>query len=251
MSKKIKILTLILLALVSCKKEEPTILLFESFSEEYKGDCVGNDCAQVTIDYIKINGENEIATKINFTTGNFIIYFLNSNFDRKIKATTISEAAQQFLENYENDKKEFPDLSPYEAEVTMSVSYSSPEILSVRAEFYTYSGGAHGNMISEFLNFNPRTGGLLNLSSILKNKKEFTEFVAGLFRIKNNIDPDENINSTGFWFDNDTFYLPESIGYSETHVILIYNQYEIASYADGPIELLIPIEKALPFLKIK
>jgi len=251
MFNKIKYLSLFFLVCISCKKDTSTILTSESFSEEYRGDCTGNNCAQVSIDYIKIKGDDEVATQINFTTGNFIIYFLNSNFDRKIKATTISEAAKQFLENYEIDKKEYPDLSPYQAEVSMSVSYSSPEILSIRAEYYTYSGGAHGNMRTEFLNFNPETGSLLTMSSLLENKKGFTGLAEQLFRAENNIAPHENINSTGYWFDKDTFYLPDFIGFSETEILLIYNQYQIASYADGPIELLIPIEKALPFLKVK
>ena len=251
MLNKIIFLGLFFLVCISCKKDASTILISESFSEEYRGDCTGNNCAQVSIDFIKIKGDSEVATQINFTTGNFIIYFLNSNFDRKIKATTISEAAEQFLENYENDKKEYPDLSPYQAEVSMSVSYTSPEILSVRAEYYTYSGGAHGNMITEFLNFNPKTGSLLTTSTLFENKTGFTDLAEQLFRVENKIAPNENINSTGFWFDKDTFYLPDSIGFSESAVLLIYNQYEIASYADGPIELLIPLEKALPFLKVK
>ena len=251
MPTKIKLLSLFFFACLSCNKDLPPKLTSDSFSEEYHRDCIGNDCAQVNIDYFKIKGDHEAATKINFTTGNFIIYFLNSNFDRNIRATTISEAAEQFLKNYEKDKKEFPDLSPYQAEVSMTVSYSSPEILSVRAEYYTYSGGAHGYMMTEFLNFNPSTGTLFTMSSLLENKKGFTDLAEHIFRAENKITLNENINSTGFWFDNDSFYLPDSIGFSEAGVLLIYNQYEIASYSDGPIELLIPMEKAIPYLAVK
>ena len=65
------------------------------------------------------------------------------------------------------------------------------------------------------------------------------------------IPEDKPINSTGFWFENNTFYLPESIGFTKENVILLYNQYEIASYSSGPVELEISLEKVLPYLKIK
>tara|TARA_B100000795_G_C22768110_1_gene426621 strand:+ start:1279 stop:1413 length:135 start_codon:yes stop_codon:yes gene_type:complete len=44
--------------------------------------------------------------------------------------------------------------------------------------------------------------------------------------------------------------LPESIGMSNTEVIIIYNQYEIASYIDGPIEIRIPMDDAKPYLNL-
>ncbi len=248
MPRKINIIILIALLTFSCKNETSKLLSFESFSEEYHGDCKGSDCAQVTIDYIKINGENEIANKINFTVGSAIIYFLNSNIEKNIQASIISEASEKFIKNYENDKKEFPDISPYFAEISVTESTITEKILSLRIQQYFFTGGAHGSGSTKFLNFNPSTGVLFPNSSLLKNKKEFTDFVEVLFRKENNISPDESINSTGFWFENDKFFLPDAIGFSETSLLIIYNQYEIASYADGPIELEIPLEKVQQYL---
>jgi len=245
---KIKIVFLLFFVTISCKKQETILLTFESFSEEYKGNCPSNDCAIVTIDYIKLLGEKEVIDKINFTLGNSIIYFLNSNSDKRIKATTVPEAANIFIKEYEKDKNEFPELSPYEAEISISKSLITSKIISIKTKQYTFTGGAHGNSSTSFLNFDPQTGLLITKSSLFKNKKEFTDFVEVLFRKENNISEKEPINSTGFWFENDTFNLPETIGFSNNNVILIYNQYEIASYADGAIELIIPIEKVKPYL---
>jgi len=248
MPKKINIFLLIGLLAFSCNNGTSKLLTFESLSEEYHGDCIGEDCAQVTIDYIKIKGENEIANKINFTAGSAIIYFLNSNIEKNIQASTISEASERFIKNYENDKKEFPDISPYFAEISVTESSTSEEIISLRLQQYSFTGGAHGNGATKFLNFSPDTGALIPNSSLMKNKKEFTDFVEVLFRKENNISPDESINSTGFWFENDKFLLPEAIGLTETSLLIIYNQYEIASYADGTIELEIPLDIAQQYL---
>ena len=248
MSYKINLIILLFLVTISCKNEEVILLTFESFSEEYKGNCTDDDCANVTIDYIKLLGEKEVIDKINFTLGNSIIYFLNSNSEKRIKATTVPEAANLFIKGYENDKKEFPELSPYEAEISISKSLITPKIISVKTEHYTFTGGAHGNSTTNFLNFDPLTGALLTKNSLLKNKKEFTDLAEKLFREKNSIPSSENINSTGFWFENDKFFLPNAIGITESSLLFIYNQYEIASYANGPITLEIPLEIAQQYV---
>ncbi len=248
MLRNINIIILIALISFSCKNDSSQLLSSQSFSEEYHGDCKGSDCVQVTIDYIKINGENEIVNKINFTIGSAIIYFLNSNIEKNIRASTISEASEKFIKNYENDKKEFPEISPYFAEISVTESTIKENIISLRVQQYSFTGGAHGNGSTKFLNFNPTSGTLIPNTSLMKNKKEFTEFVEVLFRKENNISPSDSINSTGFWFENDTFSLPDSIGFTETSLLIIYNQYEIASYADGPIELEIPLEIAKQYL---
>ncbi len=248
MPRKINIIIFIAILTLSCKNETSKLLSSESFSEEYHGDCKGSDCAQVTIDYIKISGENEIANKINFTVGSAIIYFLNSNIEKNIRASTISEASEKFIKNYESDKKEFPKISPYFAEISVTEATIKENIISLRVQQYSFTGGAHGNGATKFLNFNPSTGVLIPNTSFMKNKKEFTEFVEVLFRKENNISPKEPINSTGFWFENNKFSLPDAIGFTEDSLLIIYNQYEIASYADGPIELTIPLEIAEQYL---
>ena len=248
MSNKIKILLLFFIITFSCNEEVTNILSHENFSEEFQGKCLGEDCAKVTIDYCKIMGEKEVVERINFTVGNAIIYFLKSNLDKNVRATNIAEAANIFLESYESDKKEFPELSPYLVEISISTSYSSPSILSIKTDFYSFTGGAHGNGNEKFLNFDPLTGSLISTSSIFKDKKEFTDFAESVFRKEKGIPAGDSINSTGFWFENEKFYLPESIGMSESKLIIIYNPYEIASYADGAIEIRIPMDEVKPFL---
>lgn len=44
-------------------------------------------------------------------------------------------------------------------------------------------------------------------------------------------------------FEENSFHLPASIGLTQNELILHYNPYEIASYADGPKTISIPIEE--------
>ena len=50
---------------------------------------------------------------------------------------------------------------------------------------------------------------------------------------------DKQFSTEDYFFGKD-FQLPESIGFSDEGVIILYNPYEIASYSQGIIEFTIP-----------
>jgi len=50
-------------------------------------------------------------------------------------------------------------------------------------------------------------------------------------------------------FEENQFRLPENIGLAADAIILHYNPYEVASYADGSLILEISLEKGLAFLE--
>ncbi|HBU78322.1 MAG TPA: hypothetical protein DEF18_09490, partial [Muricauda sp.] len=49
----------------------------------------------------------------------------------------------------------------------------------------------------------------------------------------------------------DSFHLSNNVGYTKDGIQLIYNQYEVASYADGPIVLVLTYNEVNPFLERK
>ena len=52
-------------------------------------------------------------------------------------------------------------------------------------------------------------------------------------------------------FEEDAFYLPENIGFTPKGIQLLYNQYEVSSFAEGPIEVTIPYNEVKKYLTIK
>ncbi len=166
-------------------------------------------------------------------------------------AKSIQEAATGFIEIYNADKAQFQDIAgEYFAEISVTEIYTSKEHLCFEMRQYLFTGGAHGYGTTSFLNIDPQTGEELSLNELFKNKKEFTAFAEKQFRTEKKIAKDQSINEKGFWFENDEFYLPESVGFTQDSVIFVFNQYDIASYADGPIELKIALKDAKPFLNI-
>ena len=98
------------------------------------------------------------------------------------------------------------------------------------------------------MNFDPETGRLLSNKDLFS--EGFKEFAEKRFREKNNIPENEPINSTGFFFEDDKFQLPKNIGFHSNKVVLRYNSYEIASYAEGNIQLEFKTQEVKKYFKI-
>lgn len=248
-----KIITLGLLGLLlaACNQEKTIETTSESLTEKDLKICQNAKCPEITINYLHVQGNGDAAKKINDTINNFIISTLTLGEDTNDVAKTINEAASAFIKSYNNDKARFPDMAAkYLAEITVTELYNTPNHICLEMRQYLYTGGAHGNGTTSFINIDPATGNELTESELFKNKKEFTTFAEKIFRKQQKIGQDQSINVKGFWFKDDNFYLPESVGFTKDTLIFVYNPYDIASYADGSIELKIALKEAEPFLKI-
>lgn len=245
-------LLLLLAVAISCKKELPLTISNENFSEQQLPACATVNCPEISINYITIDGEGERSEKINNAITDFIVdalYLGDEEIDPEAKS--ISEAATQFIEMYRTHSAEFPDMQlEYFADITVDETFRSANLLSLEMHQYLFTGGAHGYGATQFQNFDVQTGLELSAEEIFTNLNAFKDFAKGKFKTAYEIPEEDSINSTGFWFDDDTFYLPETIGFTETNLILIYNQYDIASYAAGPVELEIPLSDVEPYLAI-
>ena len=87
-------------------------------------------------------------------------------------------------------------------------------------------------------------------TNLFVNYSEFEAFAETKFKEAFDIPESDTINASGFWFENDNFYLPETIGFDENNLIIVYNSYEIAPYAAGPIVLEIPLTEVASFLDL-
>ncbi len=248
MNNRILSLLILLAVITSCKQDLPLILASETFTEESLEICKNVACPEITINYIEAFGETEVSEKINKAVNRFIIASLNLD-EGEPSATSIALASEEFIKTYRLHSAEFPDMAAeYFAQINVSENFTSEKLISIELKNYLYTGGAHGYGSTTFLNIDPKTGVEINSEALFKDISAFTKFAEKKFKDANDIPQNDSVNSTGFWFENETFTLPESIGFAENSLILFYNQYDIASYAAGPIELKIPLDNVKEFL---
>ena len=233
------------------ENEEIKSLSFSSKTiEEKLNDCLpeNGDCTFISLSFpVAENGKDQ-AEKINNSIDSFLQNTIDFNDDGEARKP--EELVKNFLEDYQETASDFPEYElPWEATVIGKVAYRSPEIISIKFNTDMFTGGAHGYRSTNYLNFDPATGEKLNSEAIFTS--EFIDFVEKDFRQKQDIPLDSNINSTGMFFENDSFHLPANIGFTQEEIILHYNAYEIAPYSSGSFVLSYPWDSIQQFLKLK
>ncbi|PWL40085.1 hypothetical protein DKG77_04465 [Flagellimonas aquimarina] len=236
-------LLLVLLLTIGCENEAK--LTFEPI--QLTGtDC--KECPKIEINIPKALDETAVARAINNALEEELIALLS--FDEEQEIDKVDDAIISFTNSFKELKTKFPDETVgWEAEVNSEVVYEDDNILTLVFNAYTFTGGAHGYGSTALLNFDKRKGIELENWELFEDIEGFQKFAETKFRIQEDVPQDENINSTGFMFDGDTFHLAENIGYTKDGIQLIYNQYEVASYADGPKILALPYKEVNKYLK--
>ncbi len=258
MSRPVFRIFLLFIFIVSCqdekqdrKEEKKVPLRFEKESIVKKTgencDTREYDCTIISLEVVRAKGPAEVSEEINQALDSHVISLVSSEEDPSVP--NLERLANKFILDYRQAAENFSEEPPWEAYVNESVFLKTDSLVSIGVSTEIFTGGAHGYKVQTFLNFDPTTGKLYTQKGLFS--PEFRNYVEKRFRKEHGIPAEENINSTGFWFENDSFHLPENIGFTKDNVILVYNSYEIAPYAAGDIYMEIPMEKVRPFLKFQ
>jgi len=239
------------LLLVACAKEE--VLTFESATYFKKANvpCANEECPKATVTIPVASGVPIVADSINKRVFNVVRNNIIVFGEKPYEATNFNELLSRFMASYDELRKEDPEETGWEAKVEGRVTYESDSLLNIVLEHYVYEGGAHGYNGRISLLFNPKTGKAISQPQLLRNKADFKTFAEKKFREKFHIAEKDSLNSAGFMFDHSKFVLPQTYIYTDKGFLLYYNIYEIASYAEGPKEILIPYEEMKPYLIIR
>lgn len=246
--KKFFTLSLLVLFLSSCKNE----LAFkeERFEKKSTLPCKEN-CPDVTVTVPVASNVPIVADSINkkvFSVVKEIIYFGEEPY----KSTDYQGLLDSFIASYDEMKTKNPkEIFGWEAKIEAKVTYHTDSILNIKMENYMFTGGAHGYSGIRSLLFDPKTGKNIPNEYLFKDLNKFRAFAETKFRAKYKIPTEQNINATGLMFESDRFELPMSYFFQENGLLLYYNTYEVASYADGPKDLLLSYDELKPYLLVK
>ena len=216
----------------------------KSISKEF-GDCDASNarCVKATTKYILLNDHPAIAHRA-----------INNTLENSLKgnAPTISAALDSFLTEAKAFFEEFPNVpTGYGMELTQSAIWNTPTILSIEEFNYTYTGGAHGNYGSVYYNFNTVNGQLIQLKDILIEDYELPlkAIAESIFKETYLEKGMTNYSEAGFYFEEDRFKMANNFALTKEGLKFLYNPYEIAPYAMGQQEILIPYAALAPLLK--
>jgi hypothetical protein len=168
-----------------------------------------------------------------------------SNIESKLKYLTTDAL---YVKDYKNWKHQFHVEIPESEDQsynTETLSNIEPifidEIVFVTSNFsYSYMGGAHGMMTTNYENYDVSSGKIIALQDILNSDTdEFTDLYDKI--IKNNYS-DSLLNENEVPMSNKFFILP-------TGIVFSYAPYELLGFAYGEPHIFISYEDLEPFVK--
>ena len=204
-----------------------------------------DDNSLVEIYVPKAIGNDNVSEKINKKIDEVLITSLSIGDSETATSSSVKESVSRFNREYKNFKADFPE-SPmvWEAQIDGEVTYQSDAIISLAITNYQNTGGAHGNVIVTFLNFDTQTG------NSISNNDLFSDFTAFENLAKDHFFKEISGKKEDY-FEPDNFTLPANIGLNDEGLILLYNTYEIAPYSSGITEIHIPFSEADALLNYK
>ncbi|BDS12916.1 DUF3298 and DUF4163 domain-containing protein [Aureispira anguillae] len=155
----------------------------------------------------------------------------------------------QFMEEYKEHKKEMEEFDlpsgNWVFEMTIDVLLNTPTLMSLKIHKLEFTGGAHANTWTSYLNLNLKTGEVLSLDDLFLENYQ-TELLAiseAAFKQKVNLDADTNLIETHYEFNAGDFMLPPNFSIGSTGLHFHYNPYDLGPFALGAISFKIPYQK--------
>ena len=221
--------------------------------EEKTGNCDGGDgaCLSVDLQWEEVSGGLDTSSmeKINQT----ILHALAAQFAPDGSAPPTPELSARAMA--ESFKEYMAALGPRQAGwewTARGVAYlNASGLLGYSIENYSYTGGAHGMGTQTYLLFSTSTGNLLSLNDFLKpeSRKELEKDAELRFKESMDLRVDANLESSGFWFPDNQFYLPDNFKLQKSGVLFRFEVYEVGPYALGALEFVMPWKEVKPFLQ--
>ena len=237
--KKLLIGALSLLFVLSCKKEVEL-----TFSEV---NILHNDNAVIELNIPRANEDTDVGKSINKVINDHIANTLNFSEDFT-ESIPLEQAIKKFQEEYKTFKADFEESAlVWEATFDGEVVYKSNDVICIALSNYTNTGGAHGNANITLYNFNLQSGSVYSLNDLVSDEEALTALAKDFFIKELEMNSDEHLED---YFFGEDFHLPANIGFNEDGLLMLYNVYEIASYAQGITEFTIPFKDVQPLLKL-
>jgi hypothetical protein len=234
---------------VEDKKADITYVM-TNFRVESAGGCQSDTlrCASYEVNYPEFSGLDSAVERILRRHIEATVSMGNPEVEGK----SMKEIGEGFIAEYDDFLKEMPDASGgwyYSADAKAETVTDTLISLSVHNEYYT--GGAHGGADTYFVNIHPKTGAAFTLDNLLKvgYQEPLTKLGEEEFRRVREMPDTASLNENYFEFPDDKFQLNQNYGFKKEGIVFFYNSYEIAPYAAGPTEIVIPFEKVREWIK--
>lgn len=157
----------------------------------------------------------------------------------KLKSFIQYHTEQTAKDNYDIESEHMELLKKLEIDTL----YTIKDLIVLEEKQESYTGGAHGGYGTNYSVFDLSKKKLLIASDIF-DMNRLTEIAYDYFLTERGLSKKEvDIEKEGYWFKDNKFHLNDNFSIDSKNVTFLYNPYEISSYADGQISVIVPLSK--------
>ncbi len=232
-------------------KENPPLVTWEIFDTTYySGNCEKSQdhCLSIKLHYPVFSGDEAIAAYLNRELEAALILLLLDS-DKGLKANSLEVAVNELMQYYVNIHQRYRDEPGWTFELTSHAELLAGSFLSLRTNADVFTGGAHPNSFTQLSSYELTRPDRLSLKEVVTDTLALEQIAEEIFRQDKELDKTVNLDAEGFLFIDGKFSLNRNFQLTPKGLLFFFNSYEIAAYAYGPTELLIPYEKIKSILQ--
>lgn len=195
-------------------------------------------CVTIEVNYPEI--ENTPVPDMRDQLNTKISDVILSGTADEVRPNNIEQMAYLFIQDF---KKEAEDSTAnWNLKKDIKVLLNTPQMISFEVNDSGYMGGAHGYANTSFMNIDLDIMQEIQLSDLLLPGYEAELNLAGekIFRKLHDLPSDASLYDADFRFENDQFSLNNNFAVTKNGLLFYFNTYDIAPYAMGATEILIP-----------
>lgn len=232
-------LAVLFVALAACSqlKEKPVVdFVMKDFKVSTPGGC-DSTCASFEVQYPEFLG---LDTTVRKSIADRVNYVLNGSAgDPK----SLQEMGNDFIKDFDDFLKEMPgyDLGWY-FRGKVQVLISTDTLISLQIDSESFTGGVHPTYTTNFVNVEPKTGTQFLLDAMLRPGYRADLNRLAEQELRNQLELDGADSLALPELIDGKFELTDNYGFRKEGIVFYFNDYEVGSFAEGPIEILIPYE---------
>ncbi len=170
-------------------------------------------------------------------------------------ATTFEQDANKshatYLRSYLDEAKKMNDEEAvaflnYEQGQHVTIRYNKNDLIIFESLYYSYEGGAHGNYGTRMFCYDVKNKTAIGLQDLVHaDAAVLRPILEKNFRLQMGLKPETALNTVLF---EDHLAMTGNFYFTEAGVGFVYDPYEIASYAQGTINIFVPFTDLQPYL---
>ena len=216
------------------------------------GDCGAShdrSCTWIRLEYPMLSGGRPgVADSLN---GQITRWVLS---DGPVDTPTAppESVTTRFIDDFKEFASSMPDAhQAWFSERHAELLLDSLGVVSLRSDLNAYTGGAHGMHTTLLASYDAATGRKLALADLIAPGQQAALMALGerMFRATRGIPEGRPLAEAGFFRETKALALNDNFAVTRDGLLFFYNEYEIASYADGPTALKLPWSELTPMMR--